>query len=171
MLMVSLRFIHIVLGVLWVGGIFALSVIVIPGMQKLGVPLDGLMKTLNARKFSQLMMTFGGLTVLSGLAMMDVLSRGNTANFFGSPYGQTLSLGGLFAILALVLGGSVARPTMAKIGALQADLGSNPPTGDDPRPARLAALQARVIFSTKVVVVLLLLAVTCMAIAQYVQAI
>lgn len=171
MLMVVLRFIHIVLGVLWVGGIFALTVIIVPGMQKLGIPLDGLMKTLNARKFTPIMMGFGGLTVLSGLTMMYVLSRGNEANFFGSLYGRTLSLGGVFAILALVIGGSMARPTMGKIAALQADLGGNPPKGEDPRKAQLAALQGRVVFISKLVVILLLLAVTCMAIAQYVPTI
>lgn len=167
MLMVVLRFIHIVLGVLWVGGVFALSVIIIPGMQKLGLSLDGLTKTLNAQKFSQIMMAFGGLTVLAGLTMMYVLSRGNEHVFFSSPFGRTLSLGGLCAILALVIGGSVARPTMEKIQALQADLTTNPPKGDDPRKAQLGALQAKIVFFSKLVVALLLLAITCMAIARY----
>ncbi len=167
MLMVVLRFIHIVLGVLWVGGVFALSVIVIPGMQQLGLPLDPLTKTLNHRKFSQIMMAFGGLTVLAGLTMMYVLGHGNEA-FFQSHFGRTLSLGGLCAILALVIGGSVARPALAKIGKLQADLAANPPKGDDPRKARIAALQQRIVFFSKLVVILLLIAVTCMAVARYI---
>jgi hypothetical protein len=129
------------------------------------------MKALNAQKFTQTMMTFGGLTVLSGLTMMYVLSQGHQADFFASPYGRTLSLGGLFAILALVVGGSVSRPTMAKIGQLQADLQNNPPKGDDPRKAQIAALQQRMVFVSKLVVAMLLIAVTCMAIAQYVQTI
>lgn len=167
MLMVVLRFIHIVLGVLWVGGVFALSVIVIPGMQQLGLPLDPLTKTLNHRQFSQIMMAFGGLTVLAGLTMMYILGHGNEA-FFQSHFGRTLSLGGLCAILALVIGGSVARPALAKIGKLQADLAANPPKGDDPRKAEIAALQQRIVFFSKLVVVLLLIAVTCMAVARYI---
>jgi len=167
MLMVVLRFIHIVLGVLWVGGVFALSVIVIPGMQQLGLPLDPLTKTLNHRKFSQIMMAFGGLTVLAGLTMMYILGHGNEA-FFQSHFGRTLSLGGLCAILALVIGGSVARPALAKIGKLQADLAANPPKGDDPRKAQIAALQQRIVFFSKLVVILLLVAVTCMAVARYI---
>ncbi len=167
MLMVVLRFIHIVLGVLWVGGVFALSVIIIPGMQQLGLPLDPLTKTLNHRKFSQVMMAFGGLTVLAGLTMMYVLGHGNEA-FFQSHFGRTLSLGGLCAILALVIGGSVARPALAKIGKLQADLAANPPKGDDPRKAQIAALQQRIVFFSKLVVILLLIAVTCMAVARYI---
>ncbi|HYK09367.1 MAG TPA: hypothetical protein VEV39_01040 [Gemmatimonadales bacterium] len=168
MLMVVLRFIHIVLGVLWVGGVFAISVIVVPGMQKLGIPLDGLMRTLNERKFSQIMMGFGGLTVLAGLTMMTLLSRGHEADYFASPMGRTLSLGGLCAILALVVGGSVMRPTLTKAGKLQADLAANPPKGDDPRKTQLAALQKRIVFFSKLVVILLLITVTCMAIARYV---
>lgn len=167
MLMVVLRFVHIVLGVLWVGGVFALSVIVIPGMQQLGLPLDPLTKTLNHRKFSQIMMAFGGLTVLAGLTMMYILGHGNEG-FFQSHFGRTLSLGGLCAILALVIGGSVARPALAKIGKLQADLAANPPKGDDPRKAQIAALQQRIVFFSKLVVILLLVAVTCMAIARYI---
>lgn len=168
MLMVVLRFIHIVLGVLWVGGVFALSVIIVPGMQKLGVPMDGLMKTLNARKFSQIMMAFGGLTVLAGLSMMYVLSRGDGQLYFSSPMGRTLSLGGLCAILALVVGGSVVRPILPKIGMLQADLAANPPKGDDPRVAQVAALQKKIVFFSKLVVALLLIAVACMAVARYI---
>ena len=168
MLMVILRFIHIVLGVLWVGGVFAVTVVVVPGMQKLGLPLDGLMKTLNAQKFSQIMMAFGGLNVLAGITMMYLLSHGNEQAFYSSHFGRTLSLGGLCAILALVIGGSVARPTLAKIGKLQADLAANPPKGDDPRKAQIAALQQRIVFFSKLVVILLLLAVTCMAVARYI---
>jgi len=168
MLMVLLRFIHIVLGVLWVGGVFALTVVIVPGMQKLGLPLDGLMKALNAQKFTQIMMAFGGLTVLAGLTMMYLLSHGNEQAFFSSHFGRTLSLGGLCAILALVVGGSVSRPTMAKMAALQADLASNPPKGDDPRKAQIAVLQQKIVFFSKLVVVLLLVAVTCMAVARYI---
>lgn len=167
MLMVILRFIHIVLGVLWVGGLFALSVIVLPGMMKLGIPADGLMRTLNARKFPQIMMAFGGLTVLAGLTMMYLLSHGNEQVFFSSHFGRTLSLGGLCAILGLVVGGAVTRPAVEKMGRIGADLQANPPKGDDPRKAQIAALQQRVASSSKLVVVLLLIAVTCMAIARY----
>jgi len=168
MLMVVLRFIHIVLGVLWVGGIFALSVIIVPGMQQLGVPLDGLMRTLNHKKFSQIMMAFGGLNVLAGIIMMGILSHGHDAEFFSSHFGRTLALGGISAILALVVGGSMARPTMEKIGKLQADLGANPPKGDDPRKAQLASLQKRTVTLSKVIIGLLLFAVTCMAVARYI---
>ncbi|HEX4562590.1 MAG TPA: hypothetical protein VH113_12220 [Gemmatimonadales bacterium] len=168
MLMVILRFIHIVLGVLWVGSVFAMTIVVAPGMKELGLPLDPLMRTLAHKKFPQMMMAFGGLTVLAGLALMWVLSRGNSAAFFDSPFGHTISLGGLCAILALVLGGSIQRPAMEKAGRIQADLKNNPPKGDDPRVAEVARLQARVVGVGKIVFALLLVAVTCMAIARYV---
>lgn len=168
MLMVVLRFIHIVLGVLWVGSVFAVTIVLVPGMKELGVPLDPVMRTLAHKKFSQMMMAFGGLTVLAGLAMMAVLSHGHGAAFFGSHFGRTISLGGLCAILALALGGSIVRPAMDKAGKLQADLKNNPPKGDDPRMAEVARLQARIVAAGKVVFALLLVAVTCMAIARYV---
>lgn len=168
MLMVLLRFIHIVLGVLWVGSIFVLTLVLAPGMQQLGLPLEPVMRTLQHRKFPQMMMAFGGLTVLAGLTMMYVLSRGHEADFFGSHFGRTLSLGGLFAILALVIGGAVQRPAMEKAARLRMDLSSNPPRGDDPRVAQAAALQQRALGAARWIIMLLLLAVTCMAIARYV---
>ena len=167
MLMVILRLVHIVLGVLWVGSVFALTIVIAPGMQQLGLPLDPLMRTLQHRKFTQLMMSFGGLTVLAGLAMFYLLSRGNGAEFMDSTFGRTLGVGGLAAILALVLGGSIQRPAMDRIARLKADLGSNPPKGDDPRVAQVAALQQRIVTTGKLVFALLLLAVTCMAVARY----
>lgn len=167
MLMVILRLVHIVLGVLWVGSVFALTVVIVPGMQRLGLPLDGLVRTLEHRKFSRLMMTFGGLTVLAGLSMFYLLSRGNGAEFMSSTFGRTLGVGGLAAILGLVLGGSIQRPAMDQIGRLKADLGSNPPKGDDPRVAQVAALQRRIVITGKLVFALLLFAVVCMAVARY----
>jgi putative copper export protein len=168
MLLVILRFIHIVLGVLWVGSIFAVSAVLAPGMQELGLPLDPLIRTLTHKKFSQMMMAFGGLTVLAGLAMMYILSRGHEADFYGSHFGRTLSLGGLCAILALVLGGAIQRPAVEKAGRIQADLKNNPPKGDDPRVAEVARLQARAVRVGKLVVGFLLFAVACMAVARYI---
>ena len=168
MLMVLLRFIHIVLGVLWVGSVFAMTIVLAPGMKQLGLPLDPVMRTLTHRKFPQMMMAFGGLNVLAGIAMFYVLSHGHEATFFGSPFGRTLSLGGLCAILALVLGGAVQRPAMDKVGTLQADLKNNPPKGDDPRVAEVARLQGRVVKAGQLVFVLLLVAVSCMAVARYI---
>lgn len=171
MLMVLLRFIHIVLGVLWVGSVFAMTIVLAPGMKELGLPLDPVMRTLTHKKFPQMMAAFGGLTVLAGLAMMWLLSRGHEADYFGSPMGRTLSLGGLFAILALIIGASVQRPAMEKAAKIQAELKGNPPKGDDPRVAEVTRLQNRVVGAGKLVVGLMLLAVTCMAIARYVQSI
>lgn len=168
MLMVVLRFIHIVLGVLWVGSVFAFTVVLAPGMQQLGLPIDGVMRALMHRKFPQMMMAFGGLTVLAGLSMMYLLGRGSGPAFFDSHFGRTLSIGGLCAILALVIGGSVQRPATDKMAKLRMDLANNPAKGDDPRVAQIAALQQRVITAAKVVMGLLLIAVTCMAIARYV---
>lgn|SRR5690242_13802144 len=165
MLMVILRFVHIVLGILWVGSVFAITVILVPGMQQLGLPLDPVMRTLQHRKFSQIMMSFGGLTVLAGLSMMFVLSRGHEAEYFSSPMGRTLSLGGLCAILALVLGGAVSRPALEKAAKLRAEIGSN---AADPRMAEVAALQKRLVVTSKAVIALLLIAISCMAIARYV---
>src|SRR4029077_2255773 len=137
-------------------------------MQQLELPLDPIIRTLTHKKFSQMMMAFGGLTVLAGMTMMYILSRGHEADFYGSHFGRTLSLGGLCAILALVVGGAVQRPAVEKAGKIQADFKNNPPTGDEPRVAEVARLQARAVRVGKLVVVFLLLAVTCMAVARYI---
>ncbi|HEX4634325.1 MAG TPA: hypothetical protein VH163_10845 [Gemmatimonadales bacterium] len=168
LLMLILRFIHIVLGVLWVGSVFAMTIVLAPGMKELGLPLDPVIRTLTHKKFPQMMMAFGGLTVLAGLTMMWYLSRGHEADYFASPMGRTLSLGGLCGILALVIGGSVQRPAMEKAGKIQADLKNNPPKGDDPRVADLARLQNRVVTAGQLVFGLMFLAVTCMAVARYI---
>lgn len=167
MVMVLLRLIHIVLGVLWVGSVFAMTIVLAPAMQQLGLPLDPVVKALTHRKFSQMMMAFGGLNVLAGISMFYLLSHGHEATFFASHFGQALSFGGLCAILALVIGGSVQRPAMDKVQKIRVELGANPPKGDDPRVAQIAVLQQRIVNAGKLVFALLLLAVCAMATARY----
>jgi hypothetical protein len=137
-------------------------------MKQLGLPLEPVMRTLAHRKFPQMMMAFGGLNVLAGIAMFYLLSHGHEAEFYGSHFGRTLSLGALCAILALVLGGSVQRPAMEKAVKIQADLKNNPPKGDDSRVAEVARLQGRAFGAGKVIIALLVFAVCCMAVARYI---
>jgi len=165
--MVVLRLVHIVLGALWVGSVFALTAVVAPGMQALGLPLDPVMRTLEHRKFPQLMMTFAGLSILAGLAMLYKLSNGFQAAFMGSHFGSALSFGGLCAILALVIGASVQAPSAARAKAIRLDMKNTPRQGEDPRQAAVSALQRRIVTAGRVVLILLLLTVSAMAVARY----
>jgi len=165
--MVVLRLVHIVLGALWVGSVFALTAVVAPGMQALGLPLDPVMRTLEHKKFPQLMMTFGGLSILAGLTMLYILSKGSQPDFMGSRFGATLSFGGLCAILALVVGATVQRPAAARTAALRAEMKNNPKPGEDPRQAEVNALQRRIVMAGRIVLALLILTVSAMAVARY----
>jgi uncharacterized membrane protein len=167
MLFVILRFIHIVFGAIWVGSVFALTLVVAPGMQALGLPLDPLMRALEHRKFSQMMMAIGGLSVLAGIILLYKLSSGFQPQFMSSPFGAGLSFGGLCAIVALVLGAPVQKPAAQNAQAIRADLAANPPKGDDPRVGQVGALQRRIVTVGKLVAALLLLAVSAMAVARY----
>lgn len=167
MLFVILRFVHIVFGAIWVGSVFALTLVIAPGMQALGLPLDPVMRVLEYKKFPQMMMTFGGLSVLAGITMLYKLSNGFQSQFMSSPFGSALSFGGLCAIVALILGATVQKPAAEKAQAIRADLAANPPKGDDPRVGQVGALQRRIVTTGKLVAALLLLAVSAMAVARY----
>ena len=85
-----------------------------------------------------------------------------------SPTGRVYGAGGVFAILAILIGVTVNMPTAKRLGALMASIQAS---GGPPSPEQqgvLQALQARLGTAVRVVAALLVLATAAMAVARYV---
>ncbi len=162
---IILRIVHIVSGVVWVGGAALFFFYIEPTLNKLGPEAEKFIDELvNRRKLPIYFIVFSTLNVLAGVTLYWM-------NFEGvgtSPYGLALGIGGLAAIAAW-LGGALLIPRFIdRVGAIGAEMKA---AGGPPSPdlvARMHAAQSRLRIVGGIVLGLLTLAVVAMASARYI---
>jgi hypothetical protein len=166
--MVVLRIVHIIAGAFWVGSALVVFFFLQPAAREVGPAASPLlMNLMQKRRLPDITLWAAGLTILAGLLMYWRVSGGLDTDWITSAQGITITLGAISAIVAVALGGSVVRPSMAEIGAIgrEAAASGGPPTPE--KAARIQALQGRVTAAGKAIIPLLLFAVAAMASARY----
>lgn len=164
--LIVLRLIHVVGGMIWVGGAVLMAFFIGPALQSVGPAAGPIMGALQKRKFMVVLPVIAILTILSGVRLMQITSGGFSAAFFQSPMGKTYAWAGLAAIVAFLMGIVVNRPTMIKLGTLQQSMASDP-VSKDKIAAEIRKLQQRMSLAGSIVTTLLLLAAIGMAVARY----
>lgn len=164
-----LRLVHIISGVFWVGAVMFATLLLAPTLQALGPGSGPVMNQLvKVRKMPMIMMLSSFLTIGAGVWLLMIDAAGQPGVWMSSGTGMTFGTGGVFAILALIVGMAVNAPAskrLAAIGTAAAARGG-PPTAEE--QAEIQRLQGRLSLAGKIVMVLLLLATAAMAIARYV---
>ncbi len=164
LLMEILRLFHIVAGALWVGAVVMMAFFIGPTARALG-PASGAMMNQLTRKLPGYMGAIAGITVLAGLSLMFVDARGGT--WTETSMGRTFSLGGGVALIAFIWGIAFTSRTARRLSARASALAA---AGHPPTPEEQAELQqgfARLGLHTRIVAILLLIAVALMALARY----
>jgi uncharacterized membrane protein len=157
-----LRAIHIVGGIMWVGGVVLVTLFILPAARATGPAGQPMMQHMMVRaRLSVYLIVVANLTLLAGLALYGrnmALTHGAWAH---SPMGIGMTIGALSAIAAMAIGMFVTAPTAKKLAAAGAPGGA--PLGEEERKR----LQARLGLFANVVLVLLFIAATLMATARY----
>jgi uncharacterized membrane protein len=166
-LMFVLRFTHIVFGALWVGMMAFQTFFLMPALAEAGPDAGKLMGPLMRRRIPLIMMVLAILTLLSGFVLFDRLAGGNHGALMRTPMGKGYAWGATAALLAFLLGMLVTRPAMMRSMRLAESLGTAPPEERATRMAEMQRLRARGAAAGRVVAVLLLIALTLMAVARY----
>lgn len=144
----SMRFLHILSGVLWVGGAMLWGMVIGPSVLRRGPPhvrrpfLEAALGP-----FTRVMIVSGALTIVTGFWTMGILvGFTNLASTFQSaPYGVALGVGTVMALAMYAEGLFVIKPTGAKLLATMQRVPA-PAPGAPPSPppaevqAELAAL-------------------------------
>ena len=153
-----LRAIHILGGVLWVGGVVVVGLFLLPATQAVGPAAQPMMQfIMGRRKLPVYMMSLGVVTTLGGLLLFYrnvSLSGGAWAR---SPMGVGISVGAAAAILALIVGMTVSAPAAKKM--------NGPP--DSMTPEQRAVLMRRLTLGARLTFFLLLVSALFMATARY----
>lgn len=166
--LIVLRLIHILCGIFWVGTLLYNTFFLMPVLGEMGPAAGAVMGGLQRRKFMVVMPVVALLTILSGLGMMSILSGGDFASYARSGMGQTISIAGGFALLALILGLIVVRPAMttaARLGQEMAQVPEGPARQE--MAAQLADARRRGATMSAIVTWLVVIAAAGMAVARY----
>ena len=164
------RFFHIVAGVLWVGSAFLFSGFIGPSATEVGPAAGPLVAVLvKKRKITKVIVSLSGVTVLAGwiLWLKDLSNYGSLGDWLGTSFGLVLTIGAVLATIAMGIGARLIGPNVEKVVDLggQIAAGGGPPTPE--QAAEMERTQTTLEMSSKIDLVLLLLAVTAMATARY----
>lgn len=165
---VVLRALHILVAALWVGAGIFLTAFLMPVMRRLGPHGAPVMAAMAQRRMGPFMAAIGALTVLSGLWLYWIYTRGLDAGIALSAPGIMLGLGGLAGILAAILGGAVIGRSVERIRQLGTQLRDMPDGA--PKLAQqdaLVRLHRRAALASKCDATLLVVALLLMALGHY----
>lgn len=169
LVLITLRLVHIVSGVLWVGMMAFTAFFLTPAIREAG-PMGGkVMAGLQRRGMMMIMPLVALATIFSGALLMWRLSGGSLLGLLQTPVGLTFAAGGAAALVAFGVGMAILRPTNSRVGALMTS--ASTATNEEERMVRGAEIQrlrARAEFVTRVVALLLIVAAGAMAVARYV---
>jgi uncharacterized membrane protein len=158
-MLIVLRLLHILLGAFWVGSAVFFALFLEPSIRAAGAAGGAVMVQVMNRKYSQIVASAAGLTVLTGLGMFFHDAKAGGPAWSGTPVGIAYAVGGVSAITALAFGLIVMKPTSAKVAALMSAGG--------PPSAEAVALLDKLQRGGKTVAALLAIALAAMAVARY----
>ncbi len=168
-LLLTLRVLHIGFGVFWVGAVVFLNTLLGPSIMAAGPAGMKVMMELRRRQYVHSLLGAGAVTILSGMGLVWIDSRGFQPEWFRSHFGMAISTGMLVATIAWLLGLLVVHPTSGEMAALGAEL--ELAASDEARAAigqRMATARGRLIRYGAITMILMLVSVVTMAIARYV---
>lgn len=168
-LFILARFIHVLAGVTWAGALIFVGWFVLPAVRGAGPAGGAVMQQLvRVQRLPAHLITLMALTLLSGFSLfyLDIVAFG--AAWVHTGPGRTFSLGAAFAILAALFGMFVNAPAAKRMGVLGAAIAATGAPPSQEQAAELGRLQVRLTTAARVITVLILLAVTCMAVARYI---
>lgn len=162
-----LRLLHIFSGAFWFGTMIFNATLLMPALGAAGPAAGIVMGELMKRKMHLAMMGSAIVNVLSGAAIMYVVSDGNMGAWMQLNSSRTFAAGGAIAILAFIIGLVTNAPASKRLGVVTAGVAKRggPPTPEE--AAEIGRLKGRLQTGTIVLALLLSLAVAAMAVARY----
>jgi len=164
-----LRIVHVLLAALWLGSVALLVLFVFPASKEAGAAAAAMMGAIARRGLNRFMGALGGVTVLTGIYLYWRFTGGFTPELSATRGAMVFGTGGIAGILAVIIGGAVAGRNAARMEALGGKAMALP---EGPERAGLmaqaAAARDRAFTGARIVLVLQMIALGCMAIGHYV---
>jgi uncharacterized membrane protein len=165
--MLVLRAIHVFGGVLWAGTSLFVAFFLVPAVGMAGPAGGPVMGALVKRKLFTIVPVVAVVTMLAGLRLMWLASKGFSAVYFSSALGQTYSIGATFSLLTFLVFMTVSYPAIGRMMALGQQLASAPEADRAALAQQLTAVRARAGMATKTAALFISITVVAMALARY----
>jgi uncharacterized membrane protein len=166
--LLTLRTIHILGGIFWVGSLLFTTYFLAPAIRSSPALAGQVMAGLQKRRLFTVLPIVALLTIASGLRLLAIDSAGFSGSYFATPTGRAFGAGAVAATAAFLLSVLVSRPGFLRVGRLSASL--NTAADEATRQSittEMQRLNRRVAIANATVVVLLLLTAVGMATARY----
>ena len=132
--------VHVFFGIIWAGSAVATGLFIVPSVIEAGPAGGVVMAGVARRRFPIVMTVSAALVVLSGLRLYMLRF---SPTWVVTPEGLVLTLGGLLALAAFVMGLVVQKPTVDRLGRLAAEIAASGSAPSGSQASELQALRAR----------------------------
>jgi uncharacterized membrane protein len=164
---IALRFVHVVGGIFWVGAMLFTNLFLFPALADAGPGAGAVMAGLQRRKLMQVLPAVAVLTILAGARLMWINASATGGVYVYTSTGRVLILGAASGIISFFVGILIGRPAGMRGGQLNAAIARAPEAERAALLAELAVVNRRTQLSSRVTVVLLIIAAGAMAVARY----
>jgi uncharacterized membrane protein len=166
---IALRWLHILGGVFWVGATFLLAGFLEPSIRATSPEGNKVMQHLIGKTKYVTMMSIAAIaTVVAGALLYWRVSSGLNTDWLSSGTGISLTVGAIAALVSFVIGFVVMGRSSNRMGAISQAVQAQ---GSPPTPEQLGEiqeLQGKLRTGGRVNAIFMAIAVSGMAIAQYV---
>jgi hypothetical protein len=146
-----------------------MSYFLVPALAAAGPSAGQIFTALQRRKRMTVLFASGLLTVLSGLRLLWIVSAGFDGAYLATPSGRGFAAAGAAAVLAMLVGLLINRPTQVRVVHVSTALSTAPAEQRGALAQELAALRRRGAIASSTASLLLVLAASGMAVARYLR--
>jgi uncharacterized membrane protein len=162
-----LRVVHVIGAVFWAGAILFVVHFLEPAVRDLGPDGSKVMQALQRRRYLEAMPVMALLTILSGFWLYHRDFGRFHPGPGASPAEWSYGIGGLAAVVALVIGLSVIRPSALRLGRVGAEMATATPERREALAAEANRSRGQLRMAGRIVVLLLTVAMVTMAVGRY----
>ena len=165
-LIISMRILHIVFSVFWVGAAFFMVAILTPRLRVLGPPIQGPVMKAVMPVMIPYMVLSAVITALTGVVLTLVMRWGMLATIFTTGWGWSMIIGFVTSLTAAIIALGIVVPMGRRQAALAGSIEGRPPNPEEMQ--QLGKLGATIGKLSFINFVLLIIATITMAIARFV---
>lgn len=163
--LILVRALHVLPGVLWVGGASVMAWVIEPALRKAGPTVQGPAMRAFGKRLTSTLLTAAGVTIIMGIVLIVRTPGREFSDLFTTDWGWAIGLGFVAALVASGFGSMSAR-ALRQMDAVAAGITGGAPNAD--QAATMAALQGQLRRNARVASVLGLTTVALMVAARYV---
>lgn len=165
----AIRAAHVLLAATWLGAVGFMVWFVLPAMKESGPAAAPMMGAIARRGLNAFMAVLGGVTVLTGFYLYWRLTGGFDPALSATRSAMVFGTGGIAGLISVIIGGAVVGRSLERMGVLGGKAMALP---EGPERAGLMkqsnAARDRGITAARIVLVLQMIALVCMAVGHYV---